>query len=108
MGDKYSRSGGKFTGNHTTLIPLASVLCDSMAKDVCITRISPGFIKAGLPSVKGNRRLKITKDGAQILLTVRDNTSQQEIHVYADEIPSTVLRITKEARVLGMKVIRHN
>src|SRR3989344_3505972 len=25
---KYSRSGGKYSGNHTTLIPAASILCD--------------------------------------------------------------------------------
>ena len=83
---KYSRSGGKYRGNHTTLIPAAAIVCD--VADACpsVRRISPGFIKAGLRSVSGHRRVKITEQGEMILLSVRDNTSHQEVYIYADDV----------------------
>lgn len=76
---KYSRLGGKFTGNHTTLIPAATIICDIADACPVVTKISPGFIKAGLKSVNGQRRVKITERDGAILLSIRDNTSHQEV-----------------------------
>ena len=85
MSNKYSRAGKKFTGNHTTLIPAASLIADIAHACPTVTKISPGFIKAGLKSVQGKRRLKITDKGTHLLLSIRDNTSHQEIHVYTSD-----------------------
>lgn len=69
MSDKYSRSGGKYTGNHTTLSPLAATVCDIANKCDVVTKISPGFLKAGLRSVNGQRRVKITdKNGGGVIV----------------------------------------
>lgn len=105
MASKYSRSGGKYTGTHTSLIPAAAMVCDNAHACAHVTRISPGFIKTGLKSVQGNRRLKIAVDGARILLTVRDNVSQQEVHVYAADIPSACMTIARGARQNNLTVI---
>lgn len=104
MGDKYSRSGGKFSGNHTTLIPAACIVADIAAKCSHATNISPGFIKAGLRSVNGKRRVKITDDGASLLLSVRDNTSHQEIHVHSKDMNTTRLAIARGARNAGLSI----
>lgn len=98
MSNKYSRSGGKFSGNHTTLTPAACLLADIAHKCDAVTRISPGFLKAGLKSVNGNRRVKITDNGSCILLSVRDNTSHQEVHVYASDTQIAKLAIARGAR----------
>ena len=104
MSNKDSRSGGKFSGNHTTLIPAAAIVADIAHACPFVTKISPGFIKAGLRSVAGQRRVKITDDGASILLSVRDNTSHQEIHVYSNDIQATKLAIAKGARNAGLRI----
>ena len=101
---KYSRSGGKYSGNHTTLIPAATLLCD--IADTCwsVTRISPGFIKSGLRSVNGQRRVKITERDGAILLSVRDNASHQEVWVYASDIQAAKLGIARGARDANLNI----
>jgi hypothetical protein len=93
-----SRSCGKYSGNHTTLIPAAALVCDVAHECSSVTRISPGFIKAGLRSVNGHRRIKITENKGAILLSVRDNTSHQEVYVYASDSQAAKLAITCGAR----------
>ena len=104
MSDKYSRSGGKFSGNHTTLIPAAAIVADIAHHCPWVTNISPGFIKAGLKSVSGHRRVKISDDGSSILLSVRDNTSHQEIHVHSRDMQKTKLAIAQGARDAGLNI----
>lgn len=101
---KDSRSGGKFSGNHTTLIPAASIVADIAHSCPFVTNISPGFIKAGLRSVNGQRRVKISDDGSSILLSVRDNTSHQEIHVHSKDMQATKLTIARGVRNAGLHV----
>jgi hypothetical protein len=98
MSTKDSRSGGKYSGNHTTLTPAAALVCDIAHACPHVTRISPGFLKVGLKSANGNRRVKITEDGGQILLLVRDNASHQEIHVYATDKHEATLAIARGCR----------
>ena len=98
---KYSRSGGKYTGNHTTLIPLACVVCDIAAAIPEVTKITPGFIKPGLKSVGGQRRVKFTDENEHcVLLSVRDNTSHQEVRVYVTD--------TQEAKLVLARRLRDN
>ncbi len=100
---KDSRSGGKFSG-HTTFIPAAVLIADIANKSEAIYRICPGFIKAGLKSISGHKRVKITNEGSYILLAVRDNVSQQEIHVYANNPQQAMLDIAKGARNVGLAI----
>lgn len=79
---KNSRSGGKFSGNHTTLIDAATEVADLIRKCPSVKKISPGFIKSGLPSANGQRRVKITERKGSILVVVRGNIAQQEIEVF--------------------------
>jgi hypothetical protein len=104
MSNKDSRSGGKFSGNHTTMISAAAIVADIAHKCPFVTNISPGFIKSGLKSVSGQRRVKISDDGSSILLAVRDNTSHQEIHVYSKNMQVTKLAIARGARDADLQI----
>ena len=98
MSKKNARAGGKFNGNHTSLIPLAALVCDIAHQFATVTKISPGFIKAGLPSVRGKRRMKMTKKDGALLLSIRDNTSHQEVYIYTSDTESTQRAITGEVK----------
>ncbi|HCC04871.1 TPA: hypothetical protein DEP58_01020 [Patescibacteria group bacterium] len=96
---KYSRSGGKYTGNHSTLIPLACMACDFVYKFFEVNKISPGFIKSGLRSVNGNRNVKISSESCTcVLLSIRDNTSFQEVRVYTNDMQNTKLELARKLR----------
>lgn len=102
---KYSRSGGKYTGNHTTLIPLAAIACDIASAIPEVTKITPGFIKAGLKSVSGQRRVKIVDENSHcIFLSVRDNNSHQEIYVYVTDIQEARTTIARRLRDVGVAI----
>ena len=98
MSNKDSRAGGKYGGTHTTLIPAAALLCDIAHACASVSRISPGFIRAGLKSVSGQRRVKITGQESPILLSVRDNTSHQEVRIYTTDVQASTLSIARGAR----------
>ncbi len=87
---KNSRNGGKFSGNHTSLIPAAAILCDHVSKSQSTSKISPGIIKAGLSALRGKRRIKMSIKEPAIFLSVRDNTSQQEIYLYSTDSENTL------------------
>jgi len=104
MGNKYSRSGGKFSGNHTTLVPAVCIVADIASECSSVDSISPGFIKAGLKSTSGQRRVKITDDGSSVLLSVRDNASHQEVRVYVSNMQVAKLALAKGARNAGLDI----
>ncbi len=95
MAKKIGRSGKKYGGNHTTLIPLSGLACDVIDRHPLISKIAPGFIVAGLGTVRGKRRIKITVRTGGLLLSVRDNASRQEVHVYTTE-PERIIDILRE------------
>lgn len=100
---KHSRSGGKYTGSHTTLIPAAQIACDIADALPEVAKISPGFIKAGLKSANGHRRIKLIDENEHcILLSVRDNTSHQEVHVYVKDIQAARTAISR--KLLGANI----
>ena len=90
MSSRTARAGGKFTGNHTNVIPAAAIVCDIAERCPDITRISPGFIKAGLKSVGGKRRIKCTPRPGGFLVSVRDNTSHQEVAIYTTNTQAAI------------------
>jgi hypothetical protein len=96
---KYSRSGGKFTGNHTTLIPLATIACDIAHAIPEVVKITPGFISSGKGSGRSNRRVKFTdKNSHCILLQVKDNGAHQEVCVYVTDIQEARTTIARRLR----------
>lgn len=101
---KDKRSGGKFSGNHTTMIPAAAIVADIAAKCPWVTNVSPGFIKAGLKPTSGPKRVKISDDGSSLLLAVRDNTSHQEVRVHSKDMQQTRLAIARGARNAGLTI----
>ncbi len=101
---KKARAGGKFTGNHTSLIPAAILIADIADQCEVVHRISPGYIKAGLKSVGGQRRIKITVNNGYILVAVRDNISQQELHIYSTDTTLAKSYIAREAKRQGLIV----
>lgn len=98
MAKKLGRSGKKYGGGHTTLIPLGTVICDTIDRHPLVTKIAPGFIAAGLTTVRGKRRVKVTLRTGGLLLTVRDNTTRQEVHIYTTN-PERII----EVLTLGLK-----
>ena len=106
MSKKNARSGGKFGGGHTTVIPAAGKLADIAHKCEVVTKILPGFIKTGLSPAKGLKRVKIAVDGASILLSVRDNISHQELRVYSKNLPTAIAFIAVRAKEAGFSVVQ--
>lgn len=104
MGKKNARAGGKFGGGHTTVVPAAGVIADIAAACSVVTKVSVGFIKAGLPSAKGLRRVKVVSSSSSLLLSVRDNVSQQELRVYASDVDAAKQYILKNAAKAGFSV----
>lgn len=104
MAKKTGRAGGKYGGGHTTVVPAAGVIADIAHACSYVTKISPGFIKGGLPSAKGQKRIKIADDGNSLLLSIRDNISHQELRVYASDIERARTHIADEAVKAGFKV----
>ena len=101
---KGKRSGGKYNGSHTTVIPAAATLCDVAHDLECVTKISLGFIKAGLKSAHGNRRVKITEKQGALLLAIRDNNTHQEIFVYSNDLKVAKQGIKEGAEKEGIQV----
>lgn len=96
---KGSRNGGKFTGNHTTLVALAEVVCDIANAVPEVTKISPGFIKSGLRPNSGQRRVKFTDESPHcIFLSVRDGVTHQEVRVYVTNIQPARTTIARRLR----------
>jgi hypothetical protein len=109
MSTKNTRSGGKYGGTHTTVSDCAALVCDIADSCPDVTRISPGFIKAGLPSAGGQRRVKISVLSGKILLSVRGNINHQEVHVYATDIQKATVAIARGCRDAGLHIaFRHN
>ncbi len=101
---KDHRSGGKYTGSHTTVIPAAGLLTDIADQQPEVTKIALGYIKAGLPSAAGKRRAKITERLGNLLLSVRDNVSQQEITVYSTDLKQSKRALYQGALKFGIEV----
>jgi len=101
MSGKNARAGGKFTGNHTSLTPAVADVADGCQ---FVTKISPGYIKSGLRSAGGKRRVKITEKGAGFMISVRGNISHQELHVYSDDVESAKEYLIKEIKKEGFLI----
>ncbi len=104
MSTKNSRSGGKFRGSHTTVVPLAGIVADLAEKLPEVTKVTPGYIKAGLPSANGHRRVKIFDEETYVLLAIRDNTTHQELYIYTNDNHTTMLSMAQNIRDVGINI----
>ncbi len=96
---KYMRAGGKFTGNHGTLIPLAARVCDIVEAIAYVTKITPGFIRAGIKSRGGLLVVKITDQSDKcVLLSIRHNGLHQEVYVYVTDLQEGRTQIARKLR----------
>jgi hypothetical protein len=105
MSTKSTRSGGKFTGSHTTVVPAAATVADIAAACDAVYKVALGYISPGIGPVNGQRRVKIgDENGSSILLSVRDGTSLQEIRVFATDRQEAKLHIARGALNAGFKI----
>ncbi len=98
------RAGGKVTGSHTTVVPAAAEVVDIAHKCDCVTKIVLGYIKAGLPSAKGLRKVKVAEKDACLLFSVRDNTTHQEIYVYGNNLVRAKEEIMHKVQMAGFRI----
>ena len=101
---QHHRSSGKYTNSHTTVIPVAGSLVDIAEKQPEVTKIALGYIKAGLPSVEGKKRAKITERQGNLLVSIRDNTSHQEITIYTSDLAKTKRTLYREGKKYYVEV----
>ncbi len=104
MSKKNTRAGGKYTGTHTTVVPAAGIIADIAHACPFVTKISVGFIKSGLRTTKGFRRIKISTDTGSLLVSVRDNISHQELRIYTNDTIRTKHTIASEAHNAGFTI----
>ena len=75
--------GEKSAGSHTTLIEAAKPLIKRAEGLPGVRKIALGFIKV-TPGSRGRRGMKFTVLSGVLKVTVRGNTSVQEIWIYTD------------------------
>ncbi len=98
------RSGGKYTGTHSTLIPLAAITCDIANALRQVTKIRPGFLKQRLKS-HGHRRVKFSDESKNcILLSILENASHQEVWIYVDDIQTARTALAGKLRDVGIAI----
>ncbi len=103
-GKKNHRSGGKYCGSHTTIIDAAEIPVDAVVGLPEVHKISLGFIKAGLPSVNGSRRVKIVDIDGGVFLSVRGNTTHQEVTICTHDGHKTKFAIAVASRNAGINI----
>jgi hypothetical protein len=105
MASKHNRAGGKFSGTHTSVIPAAATLADAASVLPTVTKIAPGFIKAGLRPTRGKRRIKLTVQDAAVFAAVRDNTSHQELAIFTQTPQETATELVHALADKDMQVV---
>ncbi len=104
MSTKSHKDSNKYAGRHGSVIPFVHQFIDEIHKLDDITKITLGYIRAGLSPSSGGGRVKIGYGGNKhILLTCRGGTSRQEIHITTTNSQKTKLAI---ARLIRNREIR--
>ncbi|MEK7550003.1 MAG: DUF2103 domain-containing protein [Patescibacteria group bacterium] len=106
MSTRLSRSGGKFGGAHTSVIPASGILADIAVQLTAVTRVSPGFIRSLRGASSGRRTVKFIFESGSLLLSVRENNSSQEIRVFASHLESVRNTLAEEAEKKGIHVLK--
>ncbi len=102
---KHHRRGGKFAGSHSTYTEISCKLADAANDLPEVTKISSGFIRSGLKSVNGQRRVKlVAKNTHCILATVRDNITCHEVWIYVSNMAAAMTNLADKIKSLGIEV----
>ncbi len=104
MSKKKNRLGGKYCSSHSTIIPEAIKIIDAIYNQSEITKIQLGFIKGGLKSINGQKRVKIGIKGFIINLSIRGNTTHQEFFIHSMDNQKTMEEVAKKARNLNFHI----
>ena len=104
MAKKITRAGGKFTRSHTSVIPASSKVIDLLDSMPEVRKISLGIIKAGKFS-GGKRYIKLKKRRGGFLMTVRGNSSIQEIGIYTTKHETVVETLERKDKKLNVEIV---
>jgi len=83
MSKKPKWQGKKSTGSHTSLIPQAQTIIEKAEKLLEVSKISLGIIKS-TPGTRGKIGIKCVHTDSGLKVTVRGNSSVQEIWMYTN------------------------
>lgn len=110
MSGKNKRSGKQIAGSHTTFIPLAAAIVDTVLKMPYEVKITPGPIVSGKRPLTGKRRVKISLDGYALKVSVRDNISVQRLFLLADKsfFPAIVRLLEEYLEAADVRVEKLN
>lgn len=99
------RNGGKFGGDHTTLIDLAAEIADIAVSYSEVTKVSPGHINASREgSTDGKFRIKFSEIQGGLLLKVRQSHTAQEVRIFTRDTQSTRLALARAALGRGISI----
>jgi hypothetical protein len=104
MAKKGKRTGGKFTSSHTSAIPASWKVVDFLSSLPEVKKISLGIIKAGKFS-GGKRYIKLKKRRGGFLMTVRGNSSIQEIAIYTNSQDELIESLKNRSFEFNMDVL---
>ncbi len=104
MAKKIKRAGGKFTASHTSAIPASCKVLDFLSSLPEVKKISLGIIKAGKFS-GGKRYIKLKKRRGGFLMTVRGNSSIQEIGIYTNSQEKLIESLKNRSFEFNMDVV---
>lgn len=104
MAKKITRAGGKFTRSHSSAIPTSSKIIDLLDSMPEVKKISLGIIKAGKFS-GGKRYIKLKKRRSGFLMTVRGNSSIQEIGIYTSNKEKIIETLNRKSIEFNVEII---
>lgn len=93
-----SIAGGKLAPSHTTTIPMAAKVVDTLKAIPEITKISLGIINPGVSPARHGSRVRILDIQGGILLKIRGSTSVQEIRLYGSNLRETKVIVARALR----------
>lgn len=81
------RSGAKFGGTHTTILPGSGPIIDFINKSNYVKKISPGYINMGSRHSSAGLAVKCVdsrkvNNGTYVKVKIANGCGTQEIHVY--------------------------
>ena len=94
----------KFGGSHTSLIPAAKIIVSELIKYDVVKKISPGIISSYRGKNGRRKNIKISSSKSSILLTVTDNSNNQKIRIYTDDIETVKNLIDKKLVEKGFTI----
>jgi hypothetical protein len=88
----------KINSSHSTSIERANDVLKFLNKHSLVSKISLGIIKAKRPPSKTHGKFKITVRKGSMLLEVNTKSSNQEIHVFGNDLNEIATDTAKELR----------